>query len=63
VISSNKKVTGILENSSDHAVKLEFDLPKDGGRPFMRPLWKKWSPLLKVQFKTVIKRSLRKNSK
>ena len=57
------EVIGVLGNNSDHAMELEFGSSQQGGRPFMRPLWNKWSPILTVKFKAVIKRSLRKNSK
>jgi hypothetical protein len=56
-------VVGVLENNSDHAVHLEFASPDNGGRPFMRPLWGKWHNLVFIKFKTVIKLSLRKNSR
>ena len=60
---SKRKVTGVLSNDSDHAVPLEFGSVASGGRPFMRPLWVKWAPLLKVKFITTMKLSLRKNGK
>jgi len=63
VKSREKSVTGLLSNNSDHAVQLEFGSPHKGGRPFMRPLWVKWAPLLKVKFITTMKLSLRKNGK
>lgn len=63
VRSTKRKIVGVLSNSSDHAVQLEFDLASKGGRPFMRPLWEKWRPLLTVKFVTVIRRSLRSNSR
>lgn len=63
VNSSKKRVKGILSNNSDHAVKLEFGPKSKGGRPFMRPLWRKWNSIIFARFQATIKLSLRKNSK
>ncbi len=57
------KVTGVLENSSGHAAILEFGDRIKGGRPFMRPLWRKWHQLVFIKFVTIMRRSLRGNSK
>ena len=39
------KVVGTLENRSPHANALEFRPRSKGGRPFMRPIYKKWLPI------------------
>ena len=63
VKSGRNKVVGVLSNSSDHAVQLEFGSSLKGGRPFMRPLWNKWHSIIFARFQATIKLSLRKNSK
>ena len=38
----NKMVVGRIRNISDHAAAVEFKPKSKGGRPFMKPLYKRW---------------------
>lgn len=53
-------VSGNLVNKSRHAAALEFKPAAKGGRPFMRPLFKKWFPKIKTNLVTVIKAELKR---
>lgn len=63
VIKSRNQVTGFLINNAPHARYLEFKPASMGGRPFMRPLWKKWKAPISARFKKVIRSSIRKEGK
>jgi len=57
------RVVGRLVNDSDHASLLEFSSPTKGGRPFMRPLWKIWRPIVRIKFVEIMNKLLRESAK
>ena len=57
------QVIGILGNDAPYAKAVEFKPASDGGRPFMRPTWKKWRDPASNFFKQIIKSSIKRNSK
>ena len=58
VQKTTQKVIGILENNSSHASAVEFKPASKGGRPFMRPLYKKWKPIAESRFEIALKKSI-----
>ena len=45
------EVFGILGNRASHAIPLEFKPQSMGGRPFMRPLYKRWKGRITKTFR------------
>lgn len=60
-IVSTHYVSGELRNAAPHAKSLEFKPAAAGGRPFMRPLFKKWNPIAKVRIENAIKNEVSKS--
>ena len=54
------KVVGILENKAPYAMAVEFKLKSQGGRPFMRPLYKKWKMIAEARFAISLKQTIQK---
>ena len=57
---TNKKIIGQLRNISSHAAAVEFKPKADGGRPFMRPLFKKWRKIASKRLGFAVKSSIKK---
>lgn len=49
-----------LENRSAHAKYLEFKPKVNGGRPFMRPTFNKWKPIIAKRLSKLINKQINK---
>ncbi len=55
--ATSRQIIGNLRNISKHAKPLEYKPKARGGRPFMRPLFKKWLPIARERFSSALKRA------
>ena len=60
VKATKKLIIGRIRNISDHAAAVEFKPKSQGGRPFMRPLYKRWRKVASKRLRMAVKTSVRR---
>lgn len=60
VKATKKLIIGRIRNISGHAAAVEFKPKSEGGRPFMRPLYKRWRKVASQRLRKAVKTSVRR---